>query len=161
MKNFWQVTAAAFAVGLFVFSAHGAMAQYGGNVYGGYGNSAYGGYGGAGYGGYYGGYGGAGYGGYYGGTGFRNPLTYGGYGNRFTRPYTYQPTFIYKSPASLSSSRANDPYHRTNLNSLEESMRRFQDLREDSRSEDQYYSNEIYKQNHPFDEFYYERMMTP
>lgn len=118
-----------------------------------------------GYGGYGGGYGGYGYGGYnmlrLQPTGVRGsafirtmPSGYGGYGA------AYSPALIYRSPSSFDAS--DDPYQpESQVSSLERSMQRFRDLRESSRRTETYYSNETYDRHHPFDQLYYNRMMTP
>lgn len=86
---------------------------------------------------------------------------YGGYGYNNQFANRYRPTFIYRSPASLARDRSNDPYRSTNLTTLESSIRRFQELRDDSRREREFYSNETYRNENPFDELYYLRTMTP
>lgn len=134
-----------------------ATAQYGG--YGGYGGS-YGGYGGVGYGvpGAYGTYGGR-YGGFgrggYGSFGALRPYgNFGGYAGG------YYPTLLYRSPSSFKPS--DDPYAPEKpADALQRSMQKFRDLREDHRKAEGAYSDETYKRNHPFDDEYYNRLMTP
>lgn len=96
---------------------------------------------------------------YYGG-GFGGPGTRaftGGYGYGYG---SYYPTYLYRSPSSFT--RQDDPYHtETSQESLERSLRRFRELRRESRSAEESYSNKTYDRYHPFDQFYYNRMMTP
>ena len=99
------------------------------------------------------------YGGGFGGAGGRG-IT-GGYGYGGVRGYgSYYPTYLYRSPSSFT--RQDDPYHtETSQESLERSLRRFRELRRESRSAEESYSNKTYNRYHPFDQSYYNRMMTP
>lgn len=104
----------------------------------------------------YSGYYGSGIGAGYGGRGFAGRgYGYGGYGYG-----SYYPTYIYRSPSSFT--RQDDPYHpETTQDRLERSLRRFRELRRESRSAEEAYSNKTYDRHNPFDQAYYNRMMTP
>lgn len=93
---------------------------------------------------------------------YSNPYT-SGYGNNYrynnssyyNRGY-YNSPYLYMSPGSFD--KKDDPYHRRDRKSnLQRSKERFRDLRYDSRTQNNYYNNETYKQNNPYDSRYYER----